>query len=134
MGDISPKEVARVPPLAVDMSSRNLKCTIFDLAAHRLFAVAYWYTVIVKLISAALHRGQEMLGGQLCVPGEQHPKQQELSAITVSMPASLRGTRWMLLLDMEEGVGDGDVLPQDEQRRQKAGRQLHLWHQGLQYV
>ena len=33
---------------------------------------------------------------------------------------------------MEEGVGDGGVLPQDEQGRPTAGKRLRLWHQGLQ--
>ena len=76
-----------------------------------------------------------MLGGQLCVLRERHPKQQELSAIKVSMPASLRGTRWMLLLDMEEegeGVGYGAVLPQDEQGRPRGVISLHFRLQGLQ--
>ena len=75
-----------------------------------------------------------MLGGQLCVLRERHPKQQELSAIKVSMPASLRKTRWMLLLDMEEGVGNGGMLPQDKQGRPRADISLRFRHQGLQYV
>ena len=38
----------------------------------------------------------------------------------------------MLLLDMEEGVGNGGVLPQDEQRRPRGVISLHFRHQGLQ--
>ena len=73
-----------------------------------------------------LHRGLEMPRGRLCVLWEQYPGPAELSAIRVSVPASLRATRRMLLLVIWVGVGG--VLPQDEQRWQRAGSQLRLWH------
>ena len=61
------------------------------------------------------YRGVEMLGEQHCVLWEQHPGEHELSAINVGMPAVMRGTLRVLLLDV--GQGTWGVLPQDERRR-----------------